>query len=70
MSFDKNDRRWAENQPMTKDEDRLATQMFAIRSILVMRCGQLLTADLIDDMMEEVKREITKGSCSWAFKKE
>ena len=67
MSFDENDGRWAENQPMTKDDDRLATQMFTIRSILVSHCGKKLTPDLIDFMMEEVRKNIIKGSCAWSF---
>lgn len=49
-------------------DDKKATQIFEIRNILTNYCGQLLSPDKIDEIMNIVIKEITEGHCSWAFK--
>jgi hypothetical protein len=48
--------------------DREATQVFAMRSTLISRCGQILTPSLIEKIVKEMEAEMTSGPCSWAFK--
>jgi len=47
--------------------DTTATQDFAIRNIMVAYCGLQLTPQLIDQIVDDVMKEIREGSCSWAF---
>jgi hypothetical protein len=46
-------------------EDRMATQLFEIRTILI---DHMVTPAIIDAIMRDIKRAITNGPCSWAFK--
>ncbi len=39
----------------------------AIFNVLVGRCGQTLTPDNVDSLLEEIVSEMEKGGCSWAF---
>lgn len=47
--------------------DRVATQVFTLSNILIKHCGEQLSPDNIDFIVAEIRSEITKGSCSWAF---
>lgn len=51
-----------------RTEDRIETQRFAVHNILVSHCDQMLTPDKVDEITEELTREMTVGPCSWAFK--
>lgn len=48
-------------------DDRGATQRFAVLSILVNHCGQVLTADNVEAIAEEIEAAMRAGPCSWAF---
>lgn len=50
--------------------NREATQEFAIRNVLVGRCGEKLTPDTIERIVREIMQEVTKGSTNWAFSEE
>jgi len=50
------------------DQDKQFTQYFIIKHTLINYCGEKLTPDLIDDILEKIKDEMRTGSCSWAFK--
>lgn len=52
-----------------KNQERRDTQMFLIRDIITGYCGQLLTPDLVDEVVAKFEEEITDGSCAWAFTK-
>lgn len=54
--------------PIRKDEDRKATQTFAVQNILTTYCGQRLTADLIDQIVVEITQEMQTGPTAWAFR--
>jgi hypothetical protein len=49
------------------DEDRTATQEFAVQLILTGHCGEHLTADKIDQILGEITAEMRTGSTAWAF---
>ena len=49
-------------------EDREATQRFTIRHSLIQNCGQTLTPDNVDRIVDEIIDEMQNGACSWAFK--
>lgn len=51
-------------------EDRLATQEFEIRSVLINHCGESLTPDNIDKIAAELVDAIRNGPCAWAFQPE
>jgi len=48
--------------------DREATQTFAVRNILTTYCGQRLTADLIEKLVDEIEQEMQSSPTAWAFK--
>jgi len=48
--------------------DREATQLFAVFNLLITHCGKRLTPDLIYQMREEFKQEMTEGPTAWAFR--
>jgi hypothetical protein len=45
----------------------LSTQMFLIRDVLTKYCGQTLLPNKLDEIVEVFRKEITKGTCHWAF---
>lgn len=50
------------------EKTRIATQAFTIRQVLVSHCNEQLTPDKIDGIIEKIKKEMTEGYSSWAFK--
>lgn len=50
--------------------DREATQKSSFLFILCAYTGHLLTANLVDKIVEELRQEATIGPTSWAFKGE
>lgn len=48
-------------------KDKQETQRFALFNILVGHCGEQLTPDKVDAIMEEIIKEMRSGPCSWAF---
>jgi len=55
---------------MPSNEDRLATQRFALHDVMVGHCGRELTPATVDEITAELFKEVTEGACSWAFKPE
>ena len=53
---------------MTKtNEDRLATQRFTLLNTLTLVCGQVMTPDRLNQLVDDLTAEIQTGSTSWAF---
>ena len=50
--------------------NRKSTQIFVLRNLLTNHCGQTLSPDQIDCIMDEIKTELENGSCAWTFKKQ
>lgn len=48
--------------------DREATQKFAVEGVLIRYCGQNLTPNKIDEIVNAIGAVMDKGSTSWAFK--
>ena len=48
--------------------DREATQKYTILYILSNHVGELLSVEKINQISQEINREMTEGSTSWAFK--
>ena len=46
----------------------LATQLFAIRNVLIDYCDQSLSSEAIDAIMARIRSEMTSGVGSWAFR--
>lgn len=59
----------AKHTPGPRDADRTATQRHTIFGALVRHCGQPLTPDRIDQITDEIMREIEVGGTAWAFAK-
>lgn len=47
--------------------DRLATQEFEIRSVLIGHCGEVLTPNAVDKIAAELVKATREGPCAWAF---
>lgn len=47
--------------------DKEATQNFAIANILISHCGEMLNANKIEQIQDEIVTEMRNGPCSWAF---
>jgi hypothetical protein len=52
---------------MTAVDDAQATREFTILNILTGHCGKQLTADLVDQITQEICREMREGATAWAF---
>jgi hypothetical protein len=50
-----------------KQNDRSATRRFTVFNELVYRCGQTLTAEMIDKITDALDKEMTSGPTAWAF---
>jgi hypothetical protein len=55
------------NDNFRSEADRKATMDFVIQKILIQNCGRVLSPNVVDEIKEEFKFEMYKGSCSWAF---
>lgn len=51
-----------------EEKDIKETQIFAIRNIITVYCGQILSPNRIEEIVRKIEEEINKGACSWAFK--
>lgn len=52
---------------MTTDNDRLETQRFVIFDALMQHCGETLTPDNLEIIRDDILKEMSEGSCAWAF---
>ncbi len=45
----------------------IETRRFAVMNILISHCGQKLTPELIEAIVEEMQKEMNDSPCAWAF---
>ena len=50
------------------EKDKKETQKFTIKNILIQNCGKQLTPDIIDEVYNQMIKEMYSSPCSWAFK--
>ncbi len=48
----------------SKTEDAKETQRFAIHNVLCAHCGEMLSADKVDQIMSEILHEMREGPCA------
>ena len=53
-----------------RKSERESTQEFTVRNVLVDYCGQKLTGDTIERIVQKLTKEMKDGPTSWAFKVE
>lgn len=54
--------------PDRSEADRLATQAFAVRNVLVAYTGRYLTPDLVTEIFDRLTEEMRSGATAWAFR--